>query len=132
MSNVSSSVVANGTSNHAVEKQRRRRQASPEVDVYESAEELLVVGDLPGASSETIDVRVENDTLTLEARHASPVDGAPALAREYEEVDYVRSFRIPAGIDTGAVHAETKNGTVVVHLPKAATAKVRKVAVRAG
>src|SRR5258708_38701364 len=108
---------------------RTRRVVQPEVDVYENADELLVVGDLPGASAETVEIRVENDTLTLEARHPAPPDGAPALAREYEEVDYARSFRIPAGIDTPNVRAEAKNGAVLVHLPKAAAAKPRKVAV---
>ena len=123
-------VTKNGAA-QAAAPQRARRIVAPDVDVYENADELLVVGDIPGASTETVDVRVENDTLTIEAKHAAPVDVAPALAREYEEVDYARSFRIPAGIDTANVRAEAKNGSVYVHLPKAAAAKPRKVAVRA-
>jgi HSP20 family molecular chaperone IbpA len=121
----------NGNAAQPARPQRARRVVAPDVDVYENAEELLVVGDLPGASTETVEVRVENDTLTLAAKHAYAADGGPALAREYEEVDYERSFRIPAGIDTGAVRAEAKNGAVLVHLPKAAAAKPRKIAVRA-
>jgi HSP20 family molecular chaperone IbpA len=98
----------------------------------ESADNVLVVADIPGASIETVEVRVENDTLTLEAKRPSvSQDGAPALTREYEEVDFVRSFRIPAGIDTANITAEAKNGTVIVRLPKAAAAKTRKIDVRA-
>jgi HSP20 family molecular chaperone IbpA len=107
------------------------RTVSPPVDVYENADELLVVADVPGVSSDAIDVRVENGTLTLEARRAAETSG-PALAREYAEVDYVRTFRIPAGIDAANVSAEAKNGTLVVRLPKVAALKPRKIAVRNG
>jgi HSP20 family protein len=108
-----------------------RRAVEPPIDVLESADDVLVVADIPGASAATIDVRIENDTLTLQAkRPAASQDAAPALAREYEEVDFARSFRIPAGIDAANITAEAKNGTVVVRLPKAAAAKTRKIDVR--
>ncbi|HEX4448169.1 MAG TPA: Hsp20/alpha crystallin family protein [Polyangiaceae bacterium] len=108
-----------------------RRAISPPVDVFENADEVLVVADVPGVSSDAIDVRVENGVLTIEARR--PADGpapAPALAREYDEVDYKRTFRVPTGIDTTNISAETKNGTLVVRLPKIAAVKPRKIAVR--
>jgi len=108
-----------------------RRAVEPPIDVLESADDVLVVADIPGASAATIDVRIENDTLTLQAkRPAASQDAAPALAREYEEVDFARQFRIPAGIDAANITAEAKNGTVVVRLPKAAAAKTRKIDVR--
>lgn len=108
----------------------QRRAVAPPVDVFENADELLIVADVPGVSAEGIDLRVENDTLTLTAKRADVRDVPPALVREYEEVDFAASFRIPAGIDTAAIGAETKNGTLVVRLPKAAAAKSRKIVVR--
>jgi HSP20 family protein len=127
------STATNGHENHASPTPYvARRVVEPPVDVLESADNVLVIADIPGASIETVDIRVENDTLTLEAKRPSASqDAAPALAREYEEVDFARSFRIPAGIDTANITAEAKNGTVVVRLPKAAAAKTRKVDVRA-
>ena len=107
-----------------------RRAVAPDVDVFENADEILVVADLPGATGQAVEIRVENDTLTLSAKNAARFEGGPAVAREYEEVDYVRSFRIPAGIDTAAVRAEGKNGSVTVHLPKAAASKPRKIPVQ--
>jgi HSP20 family protein len=119
------------TSTNGLENRASATPLEPPVDVLESADNVLVVADIPGASAETIDVRVENDTLTLQAkRPANAQDSGPALAREYEEVDFARSFRIPAGIDTANITAEAKNGTVVVRLPKAAAAKTRKIDVR--
>jgi len=108
---------------------RQRRAVAPPVDVLENSDELRIVVDVPGVPSNGIDLRVENGTLTLEARRASGHDDSPALVREYDEVDYVTTFRIPAGIDATAIAAETKNGTLVVRLPKAAAAKPRKILV---
>jgi HSP20 family protein len=112
-------------------KQYAQRAVAPPVDIYENADEVLVVADVPGVPGDQIDVRVENGTLTLEARR-SPGDRETALAREYDVVDFVRTFRIPAGIDAANISAETKNGTLLVRLPKIAAVKPRKIAVRPG
>lgn len=118
---------------HAAGKGYQRRSAAPPVDVFENADELLIVADVPGVANDGIDLRVENDTLTLVARRANQkVEASPALVREYDEVDFEATYRIPAGIDTGAIAAETKNGTLVVRLPKAAAARARKIVVRSG
>jgi len=110
----------------------QRRAVAPPVDVFENADELLIVADVPGVSNDGIDLRVENDTLTLEARRAAVEKAPPALLREYDETDFSATFRIPAGIDTGAISAETRKGTLVVRLPKAAAAKSRTIVVRSG
>ncbi|HTB76733.1 MAG TPA: Hsp20/alpha crystallin family protein [Polyangiaceae bacterium] len=112
-------------------KQYVQRAITPPVDVFENADEVLVVADVPGAASDQIDVRVENGTLTLEARRAEE-GAAPAVAREYDAADYARTFRIPAGVDAANISAEAKNGTVLVRLPKIAAVKPRKIPVRAG
>jgi HSP20 family molecular chaperone IbpA len=112
-------------------KAYHRRAVAPPVDVFENADELLLVADLPGVSSNGLDLRFENDTLTLEAKRPAPAkDESPALLREYEEVDFATTFRIPAGIDTAAISAETKNGALIVHLPKSPSARARKITVR--
>jgi HSP20 family protein len=113
------------------DKRYVQRAATPPVDVFENADEVLVVADVPGVPNDQIDVRVENGTLTLQARRAEET-AAPALAREYDVADYVRTFRIPAGVDAANISAEAKNGTVLVRLPKIAAIKPRKIAVRAG
>jgi len=106
-----------------------QRSVAPPADVFENADEVLLVADIPGVPSDAIDIRVDSDTLTLEAKRL-PVNVSPALAREYDERTFVRTFRIPAGIDAANINAEAKRGTVVVRLPKAAAAKPRKIAVR--
>jgi HSP20 family molecular chaperone IbpA len=128
MSDVTTVPEKNGT---AYAKAYRRRAAAPPVDVFENPDELLIVADVPGVTSDGIDLRVENDTLTLNARRTDGALGdSPALVREYDEVDFATTFRIPAGIDAAAIVAETKNGMLIVRLPKAAAAKSRKIVVR--
>jgi len=128
MSDVTTTPHRNGT---APARAYRRRAAGPPVDVFENADELLIVADVPGVRDDGIDLRVENDTLTLAARRPEPTAAEPpALVREYDEVDFVATFRIPAGVDAAGITAETRSGTLVVHLPKAAAAKSRKIVVR--
>lgn len=107
-----------------------RRSVAPPVDVFENADEILLVADVPGVQTDAFEVSVERDTLTLETKR-TPAPEARSLGREYEEVDYSRSFRIPAGIDVVNITAEVKQGTLAVRLPKIASAKPRKVPVRA-
>lgn len=117
---------ANGT---AAAKAYHRRAAAPSVDVFENADELLIIADVPGVPNDGIDLQVQDGTLTLTARRLD-LNESPALVREYDETDFVATFRIPAGIDTTAIAAETKNGTLLVRLPKAAAVKARKIVVK--
>ena len=113
----------------------RRRTVSPPVDVFENADELLIVADVPGVPNDGIDLRVENGTLTLTARcsetDTETKDGdSPALVHEFDAADFSATYRIPSDVDTSAIAAETKNWTLIVHLPKAAALKARKIVVR--
>jgi HSP20 family molecular chaperone IbpA len=131
MNEVSKVEERNGT---VAGKAYQRRTAAPPVDVFENADELLIVADVPGVPNDGIELRCENDTLTLTARRGARDDGratdAPALVREYDEMDFAATYRIPAGIDAGGITAETRNGTLLVRLPKAAASKARKIVVR--
>jgi HSP20 family protein len=104
-----------------------RRAVAPAVDVLENDDELLIVADVPGVASTGIDLRVENGTLRLEAKRPAGAEKSPALVREFEEVDFATTLRIPDGIDTAGISAQTKNGTLQVRLPKAAASKPRKI-----
>ena len=128
MSDITTVRENNGSTSTSA-KTSGRRVVAPPVDVFENDDELLIVADVPGAAGDAIDLRVENGTLRLEARRPDNKEAWPALAREYDEVDYVTTFRLPGGIETTAIGAETKNGTLFVRLPKAAAAKPRKIAV---
>jgi len=103
---------------------------TPRVDVLETEQEILVVGDLPGVKQENLDVRFENGELTLHGRRtAANLDKAMFL-NEVEAADYFRSFRISEKIDAEKIWAELKDGVLTLHLPKAEAAKPRKICVK--
>jgi len=116
---MSESVAVRENNGTVKSKQYYARAISPPVDVFENADEVLVVADVPGVPGSAVDVRVENGTLTLEAKRS----GEP-------EAVFARSFRIPPGIDHANISAEARNGTVVMRLPKVAAVKPRKIAVQ--
>jgi HSP20 family protein len=115
------------------ERAFHRTNVLPPLDVYESAEELLVVIDIPGVTADALNVSVEGDVLKFEAR---PVFHGPEASRPpaslFGATTYERQLKIPAGIDAARISAETKNGTVVLHMPKQEAARPRRIPVKGG
>lgn len=111
------------------EKIQQRPAVPPAVDIYENAEELLVVADLPGVTQENLAVRLEKGELTFEGRRTDAAEreqGADNLP------DYRRSFVVPQGIDADRITAELQAGVLRIHLPKSASLKPRQIPITAG
>ncbi len=89
-----------------------RETIAPPVDVFENAEELLVVVDLPGVAPENVTLGFSDNVLTLSAQR------------------FQRSLAIRTQINPEGIQAESKNGTLHIHLPKSERAKPRKIPVR--
>ena len=70
------------------------RYIAPPVDIFEDKEGLVVVADLPGATHESLEVRVEKGVLTIEARTSHVAPGTP-IHREYQLVNFFRQFQLP-------------------------------------
>lgn len=104
----------------------------PRVDVFENAQEYLVVADVPGVAKDGVDVRFESGELRIEARRA-PTESSEAqiLGEEYRTGDYRRAFAMPDGIDADKIEAELAHGVLRVHLPKSAAKRPRRIDVRA-
>src|SRR6266581_7896589 len=110
---------------------RGARPWSPSVDIYETENDLVLKADLPDVKLEDIEVRVENETLTLKGeRKFEESDGSyHRIERHYGT--FVRSFTVPATVDAEKVKAEFKNGVLTVTLPKKEAAKPRQVKIEA-
>jgi HSP20 family molecular chaperone IbpA len=108
----------------------QERHISPPVDIYETREGLVVKADLPGVAKEGLDVRVENNLLTIhgEAAHAAPGD---PVYREYGLVNFFRQFELNDKVDQLKISAELKHGVLTLNLPKAEEAKPRKIEIKA-
>lgn len=103
----------------------------PRVEVFEDAEGITLVADLPGVSSERLNVQVDKDTLLIEgnADIAMP-EGMQALHAEVRSKLYRRSFALSSELDPDAIAAKLKDGVLTLHIPKRAEVRPRKVAVR--
>lgn len=110
---------------------RTGRPWSPAVDILETEDALMLRADLPDVKTDDIDVRVENNTLTLRGNRAfdkeENVKGWHRIERSYGE--FVRSFAVPSTVDTDKVAADYKNGVLTISLPKKEAAKPRQVKV---
>ena len=107
------------------------RPWTPSVDIYETENELVLKADLPDVDVKNIDVRVENQTLTIAGeRNFEKEDSAKGFHRiERNYGKFVRSFAVPNAFDTDKIGAAYKNGVLTVTLPKKETAKPRQVKV---
>ena len=107
------------------------RPWAPAVDIYETENELVLKADLPDVDLKDIDVRVENQTLTISGERTfeknDTTKGYHRIERNYGS--FVRSFSLPNTFDTEHVGAEFKNGVLSVTLPKKEAAKPRQVKV---
>ena len=109
---------------------------APAVDIYETPNELVVKADLPDVNEKDIDVRVENNLLTIrgERKFEKSVSEENFLRVERTYGAFSRSFSLPNTVNAEKIGAEYKNGVLTVTLPKREESKPRqvKVTVNAG
>jgi HSP20 family protein len=105
----------------------------PPVDVIEDEAGITVTADLPGVAKENLAIRVDGDTLTIEA----PVTLGEAQNMEpvYVEIraaQYKRSFTLSRELDTAKIDAALKDGVLKLYLPKVEQAMPRRIEVKPG
>jgi len=107
------------------------RTWAPAVDILETEDAVILKADIPDVRIEDLDVRVENNTLTLRGNRKFEKDdnvkGFHRIERTYGE--FVRNFALPDTVDTERVAADYKNGVLSIGLPKKEAAKLRQVKV---
>jgi HSP20 family protein len=118
--------------NRMLTEPQTNRPWAPAVDIYETENELVMKADVPDVDMKDIDVRVENQTLTIAGeRKFEQQDAGKGFHRiERNYGTFVRSFAVPNAFDTENVSAAYKNGVLTVTLPKKEAAKPRQVKVQ--
>jgi len=119
------------TPNTTESTRHHERYVAPPVDIYETRDGLVVLADLPGVAKEALEVRVDNNILTIrgQARHAVPSD---VTYREYELVNFFRQFELNDKVDQSRITADLKYGVLTLNLLKAEEVKPRQIEVRVG
>jgi HSP20 family protein len=116
---------------------------APAVDIYEGEHELVVKADLPDIKPEELDVRVENNILTIRGERKFEKVGRSAVAGEkVDEKNYLRveraygsfarSFSLANTVNTEAIKADYKDGVLTLSIPKREEAKPKQIKVHVG
>jgi HSP20 family protein len=103
---------------------------APAVDIFETANNILVIADMPGVDERSVDVTLEKNLLTIHGMIDSTTHDDLELAfSEYGVGDYQRAFSITDEIDRSNIKATVKDGVLKLVLPKAERIKTRKIEV---
>ena len=103
----------------------------PPVDVIEDATGITLYADLPGVPKDRLNVRVEGETLFVEAELALAVpQDMEASHAEVQRTRYRRAFTLSRELDAEQVGAELSKGVLRVRIPKAEHAQPRRIAVQ--
>jgi HSP20 family protein len=102
---------------------------APAVDIFETEHELVLKADLPDLDEKDIDVRVENNMITLsgERKFEKELKEENYLRVERSYGSFSRSFSLPNTVKMDAVQAEYKNGVLTVRLPKREESKPKQI-----
>src|SRR5206468_11413023 len=107
---------------------------APAVDIFENEHELVVKADLPDVKPEELDIRVENNILTIrgERKFEKKVDEKNYLRLERSYGSFARSFALANTVNSEAIKADYKNGVLKLSIPKREEAKPKQIKVSVG
>jgi HSP20 family molecular chaperone IbpA len=112
------------------EQTRPGRTYVPSVDIVETDEGLHLWADMPGVDENSVDVRLEDDVLSIEGRVSlEEYQDLTPVYTEYNVGNYSRSFRLSDRFELGRIRARVSNGVLELELPKAAEARPRRIPV---
>jgi HSP20 family protein len=105
---------------------------APAVDILETEQNLVVKADLPDIKPEELDIRVENNILTIrgERKFEKKVNENNYLRVERSYGSFSRSFSLANTVNTEAIQADYKNGVLTLSIPKREEAKPKQIKVR--
>lgn len=105
---------------------------APELTLDDTGEALVLRAEVPGVAEKDLELQVEEGSVSLRGERKEETEKGHSIHRkERSDFRFARSFTLPAKVDPEKVVAELKNGILTVTLPKAETAKPRKISVRA-
>ena len=104
---------------------------APAVDIYETEHELVVKADLPEVDPKDLDIRVENNILTIrgERKFEKKVNEDNYLRVERAYGSFARSFTLANTVNSDAIKADYQDGVLTLTIPKREEAKPKQIKV---
>ncbi len=102
------------------------------LDVHETGDDLVVKAELPGVGKEGFEITVDGDVLRIEAEKKAEEETKEATyyLRERHFGKFTRTLSLPFPVDSGKASAGFENGVLEIRLPKAETAKSKRIEVK--
>lgn len=102
---------------------------SPAVDIYETAEDIVLQAELPGLTKEDIDIQVRENRLTLkgERRLDKEIKRENTFRMERAYGAFQRVFNLPNAVQADKIRAVFKEGVLKVNIPKAVGGKPKQI-----
>ncbi len=105
------------------------RLATPDVDIFETADGWKLQAEMPGVSKAGLSVTLEGNELTIAGRRPSVPGDLIPIFQELETADFRRVFELDLAIDADKIAAQMDQGVLTLHLPKAERVKPRRIEV---
>ena len=103
----------------------------PPTDIFETADALKVVMEVPGVPKEAVTVKVEDELLSIEGRiETTNYNGLEPLYTEYPIGHFARSFTLPWQVDQQNITAHLEDGVLTLTLNKRPESKPRRIAIQ--
>lgn len=110
------------------------QELSPDIDLYEDQNEIVVKAELPGMTKDDIQISLNDNILTIrgEKKKEEEDQGKDYYRSERVYGAFVRSLALPAEINPDKVRATFRNGVLEIRLPKTEQAKKKEIKVNVG
>ena len=106
---------------------------SPQVDIFENQNEIVLEAELPGMKPEDVNISIENNVLTIHGERKfekkDESDNFHRVERSYGS--FTRSFTLPPTVSSESANAEFENGVLRLTLAKREEAKPRRIEIKA-
>lgn len=105
----------------------------PEVDIAETTAGLRLTANVPGVEPGSVDISVENNVLTIEAKAQAerPPEGYELVGQEYGVGKFRRSFTLSNQVDVDGIKARVTHGMLELTIPKQDEVKPKKIEIKA-
>ena len=105
---------------------------TPQVDIIERSDSMVVLADMPGVPKDKVEVVLEGGVLTINGEVERAEEPATHLhVREYDVGNFHRCFTVGEGLDATSVEATMKDGVLRLVVRKAEERKARRIEIKA-
>ena len=116
-------------------RRQAERQAEREqvwrlpLDAYVTAEEIVIVANMPGVKPENVEITIEGDTLTIKGERPAPIENVDYVLQERTYGKFQRTLNINIPVDANKAEAKFEDGLLTLIVPKAEAVKPKTIQV---